>query len=1112
MRADRAPKRRPVVRLSVLAAALWGAGLAGAQPKDPGADATRAYTPVTGLPQPLYPQAADAAPGRSAVFPVGDQAAAAAVARLVVEVERDAIPADGQTPVQVVVRLFDREGKPVTSAVLATIEHSGGRVLLPGAATDEAGPRGRDADRTVPGTQLRVEGGVARFALLAPYEAQDVRLRVTAGAESAEGVIAYVPEKRQLIAAGLVEGIVRLRRDARGASVVRRDGFEQEIQRWEREFNDGKANVAARTAFFVKGMVRGDVLLTAAYDSDKDTRQRLLRDVRPDEFYPVYGDSSLKGFDARSGDRLYVRVDRDKHYLLYGDFQTGDGLAPRIGLGTNTPLAQRSLGAYQRTATGVRAHAEDGTYVGNVFAFRDTLRQAVDEFRSQGSGPYALSNGAVYEGSEKVEIIVRDRTQPSRILNVTPLVRLVDYTFEPFSGRILLSTFLPSVDPDLNPVSLRVTYEVDQGGDAFWVAGADGQLRLNDQLEVGGSIVVDDNPLAAYRLGSANATWRFANGGALVAEVARSRTEVNTNPTNPSTLPGLANLTRDVIGNAWRLEYALRNETTDARAFAGRSDPTFHNPSAPLNGGRGELQARVKHKLGERLAVYAEAVRSEDRNDGGGVRRAGQVGGEVKLSDTLTLDIGLRSIREKAGTLGGTVTGVPFGSFNGLTGSLATGSAGGALGQNSLLLDPVSGLPVMQPGQVVPGSGSGDTTTEDGSSDSLRVGLGWRPTDRLTLGGEVEHEVRGDDRRRVALGGDYRLGERLRAYGRYERQTGIASPYAITTDDRRGDAFVFGLEGSVMRDTQLFNEYRLRDAASGRDLQLASGMRHQWEWQPGIRFSAGVENVRVISGNLPSTRALAFGMDHTAHELWKGSTRIEWRRAGDVEATAADDRFHTVLWQVMVARKLDRDWTLLARNHLLRTDYAARGDVLQDRAQVGIAYRDTDTNRVNALAKVEHKLERDDSDATRGTLESRAWILSTHADWHPSRPWWVTGRWAAKWQTDRFDGGVRDNFRAQLLAGRAVWDVTERWDVGVLGAVQFGQRGARQHAAGFEVGYLLQQNLWLSAGVNVTGFAGDRDLTGYEYTDRGLYLRLRFKFDENLWRRGDPSVNRTLDR
>ena len=110
---------------------------------------------------------------------------------------------------------------------------------------------------------------------------------------------------------------------------------------------------------------------------------------------------------------------------------------------------------------------------GNVFAIEDSLRQVIEELPAAGSGPYGLRNNAVLEGSERVEVVVRDRNQPSRIVSVRPLGRLVDYSFEPFSGRILLNSFLPSFDSDLNPVSLRITYELDQGTEKFLVVGAE---------------------------------------------------------------------------------------------------------------------------------------------------------------------------------------------------------------------------------------------------------------------------------------------------------------------------------------------------------------------------------------------------------------------------------------------------------------------------------------------------------------------------------------------------------------------------------------------------------------------------------------------------------------
>ena len=154
-----------------------------------------AYTPVLPTDAQLLPrQPADAyAPGRSDDGVMGRGAdGPGAVSRIVVEADRNGVPADGQSAVEFVVRLFDADGKPVASG-FATIEHSAGRILLPGARTDELGPRGRDADRAVPGVQLPIIDGVARFKLLAPAEAQDVRVRVTAGGRQASGLVTFVP-------------------------------------------------------------------------------------------------------------------------------------------------------------------------------------------------------------------------------------------------------------------------------------------------------------------------------------------------------------------------------------------------------------------------------------------------------------------------------------------------------------------------------------------------------------------------------------------------------------------------------------------------------------------------------------------------------------------------------------------------------------------------------------------------------------------------------------------------------------------------------------------------------------------------------------------------------
>ena len=1034
----------------------------------------------------------------------------ASAAQVVVELSRNGVPADGQSPIDVTVRVSGADGQPLQERVYATLETSGGRLLLDHARTDEAGPGALDADRKTPGVQLVVERGVAHFKLLAPIAPQDVQLRVTVGAQEASGVVRFVPDMREMVAAGLLEGVINFSGGGNLLNPVHsNDGFEREIAHFSNVFADGNSSVGARSAFFLKGVIKGEYLLTASYDSDKDVQSRVITDIKPDAFYPVYGDASLRGNDTHSSTALYVRIDKDKNYLLYGDFSTSDGPMNRRGEGAAAIVQARSLGAYNHTATGVRGHVENDSVTANAFAINDTLRQVVQEFASQGSGPYGLSNSGAVQNSETVEVLVRDRTMPSRIVSTRTLLPLSDYTFEPFSGRLLLNQFLPSVDANLNPVSLRITYSVDQGGDAFWILGADGQWRVTDRVELGGAAVQDQNPYAASQLASANLTWRPAAKTAIVAEVAQTTTNVNTNPLNQSTLTGMTGLSGDVVGQAWRVEVAHGDEQVEARLFVGQSDPTFANLASPLTGGKSEAKVEGAYRLSDSTRVYAGAQRDSDRNPGMATSEEGRVGVKVQLTPRLTLDAGLRTLRESDGLVAAS-SAAPFASTSGLTSSIASGSAGGLVGYGNQAIDPATGLPSIQNGGLL----ASPTVQQVGASrsDTARLGLGFKATDRLTLGAEVESSVAGDPLQRYAVGGDYLLAERTRVYLRAEQQTGTVNPAGLATPTSSSNALVFGASTSYWQDTQLFSEYRMRDALSGSDTEWASGVRNVWDLSPGLRASAAYEWTQVLSGVAPTTQAISGGLDFTGDPLWRGSTRLEYRVSSDVPGSTTSQAFNTTLWEVMAAHKISRDWTFLSRNYLLATAYDAHGGVLQDRIQMGAAYRETDRNRVNALAKYEYKTERDDSNASVGSLYSNSHVISVLADYHPSRPWWTTGRVAAKWQTDQFEGGVQDSFTAQLVSGRVNYDVTENWDLSLLLAQQTGQYGARQFAQGFEVGYLVQQNLWLSAGYNVAGFTADADLAGDDYTREGVYIRLRFKFDQDLFSGSNQNINRALDR
>ena len=161
-----------------------------------------------------------------------DYKANEAVGKIAVEIDKDGLPADGQSAVEVTVKLSDLNAQNLEGVAYITVETSGGRVLLPGQSTDELGPEGGDLDKVTPGTQVKVENGLATFKLLAPAEPQDVNVRITAGNVSAAGTVSFVPELREMVAAGLIEGIISKRNISAGSLSPNRreDGFEQQIR------------------------------------------------------------------------------------------------------------------------------------------------------------------------------------------------------------------------------------------------------------------------------------------------------------------------------------------------------------------------------------------------------------------------------------------------------------------------------------------------------------------------------------------------------------------------------------------------------------------------------------------------------------------------------------------------------------------------------------------------------------------------------------------------------------------------------------------------------------------------------------------------------------------
>jgi hypothetical protein len=1043
---------------------------------------------------------------------------ASPVEKISLKAAADNLPADGVGNTEVRLQLLDSKGQVIKGEQTITIEVSGGaRVLLPGRLTSESGADRGDVDRITPGVQAKVTDGVLSFKLIAPYQPEAVTVRVSVRGVSERIVVRYVPDLREMIAVGLIEG--RLRSDKFNPAAIvparENDGFEEEIKGFTKDFNGGRTNFGARAAMYLKGKVKGDYLLTLAYDSDKDTRKELFESIDPNAFYPVYGDSSLRTKDAQSTGKLYVRLDKNRSYLLWGDYTTQD------------PNPVRRLSQYNRTLPGLRGHYEEGNVVANAFLAQESFKQVVDEFPARGvSGPYSVSNPNGIKGTEKVEIIVRKRDQTSVILKITPLAREADYAFEPFNGQILFRSPVPSVDDQLNPVSIRVSYEVEQGGKRYFIYGGDVQYKMSDRLTLGAAVARDNNPATEQTIIGANLSLKLSKNTEFIAEVARSSSLVNADP-NGFSANSSANFigkSGQLDGTATRLEIRHADDTMRANAYVQRASDNFNNSSSGVTGGKQELGGAITYKATEKLTISADAQRAEDKISGS-ENTSASIAADLKLTDRLTIGGGVRRVDQNA--LSVAQQSVNNCLTNGGLSTVVTPYAGSIPGYNTgygisqvgnQQIDPATGLPVICNSVVNPiaapaqsldrtsifvraGYKATDNLTVDGELQNIngtdaattaKLGLRYAATKNVDLTAELQREFGNGNNNLYRFGADWRVADKTRVYSRYELARTYSSSYGLGIGPL-SRVFALGVDTQYMQDGSLYSEYRLNDSASGKTIQNAIGLKNGWNIAEGLRLQTNAE--RIISTTGDST-ALGLGVEYTASPLWKGSSSLQWR---------GDNANTNWLFTAGAARKLDRDWTLIAREYYNRIDPKnGAADTRQNRFQVGFAYRPVDNNRLDALGLFEQKSEKN------ADKDSDTQIISLRANYHPSRPWWFTGRFAYKRVNELLLGTVNDSYHASLIGGRVTYDITNRWSIGAITTVLVGKGGGRQYAYGLEVGYTVMDNLIVGLGYNWRGFRDD-DLTGSDYTNRGWVLNVRYKFDEDLFKGSDTRVNRTLN-
>ena len=906
--------------------------------------------------------------------------------RMVLRARSDTLPADGgRTVLPIEINILDDNDFAAQGVSFVTLEADG---------TDGASWLEEDLQDAEPGHQVRVQDGRATVHLKSSEFTGTVNVRASTGDMGARLRVYQVASLRPLFAVGLLEvdyGASRVDADGRGPTAQADD-------------LDGDDEADARLSMFLKGKVRGDAQLTLSYDTEKDSDAELLRDINPNAHYPVHGDASVRGYEAQSRSKLYAKLERGKNSVMWGDYLT-DSDADTVA----------DLAASQRVLTGLNARYDNGRTRVQAFAARPEDGRGVEELRGNGTAMlFALEGAPIVANSEVVELIVRDRTNPGLVVSVQRLSRFGDYLLDPIAGQLTFSRPIPSFDEELNPVFVRVSYDLDSGGEEHTVAGVRVRHAITDALVVGASFTDDANPETGGTLGGAYAEYRPSESFAATIGVARFVHDDGSPSGNAQRI--------GIERSGGRVGREHLTELVLARAEEG-----FASSGAAIAAGRQEASLTHTRRLTDTLGVTAEATHSEAMTSD---ELRSTLGFTIdRVLGAWTLRAGARHIRQRAGA--------DDDSFNtALVGAERRFSLGGRTG---------------------------------------------------SLYAEYEQDIGLASRNRVALGGKLQVHEHAHLYARYERQNGIYD-FAGFGGQSDTQTLAAGVESDVLPNTRLYSEYRMRGGIGGRDLETGSGVRGNYELQPGLTVSPALEVVDTIEGDDAGDGvAVSLGAVDTRNPNAKLSGRAEIRHGEASDYVGLRGTY---------AARVNLDWTALVRDSFTRQDPADGEVTMRHSFTAGLARRPRLDNRHHMLFQYQFKQERTAVEAGDRDVH----VLSTHQNLQLGPKVTLSGRLGGKRETTFLDGIDFDG-AAYLVDARVQWDIDRRWGLDLQGGMLMtGRDGrSRRYSAGAGMSYVMDRNLQLRLGYNVAGFR-DEDLDPEGYDARGVRIGLRYKFDDSAFR------------
>lgn len=956
-----------------------------------------------------------------------------------------AMPADGEAELAYSMRVYDEAGRYDETRRLDISRSAAdqGSVALTGPVVDPGEGEDMTARRSIP-----VRGGAVTVSGTTRSGGNVTVMGEQAKADPSGAFVIQriLPPGVHDIRVGLGQGGLNRR-----VEIPKKEWFHVGLAdlTYGRE-NGGESYTLGRLAGYAKGHTANGFTITASVDTregelkdifrdlDEKNPDRVLNRILADDVFPTFGDDSTSFDDAPTSGKFYLKVEKDKTAVLWGDYKADEGASRLI-------RSDRTLYGLQVTHESLSqtTHGEARLKFSAYGAEPDRLVQR-DVLRGTGGSAYFLKRQDVLSGTETILVQWRDPVT-GNVVQSRELVAGEDYEIDYFQGVILLRRPLsgtagggflsdrPIGDYDVNLVA-QYEYVPTTGNVDGYAVGARAEGWVTDALRLGVSGAEETTGIADNRIMGADLLLRRSDETYLSFDYARSEgpgfgTAFSLNgglDLDPSTADPSAAASAGVTGapaDAYRVEGSanlaeLTNGTVQGTVAAYYDKKEAGFVSADYDIATTQTAWGVSGKLA--LSAGSDLRLSyEDFEDAAGKRRRdAELGLAFAVTDQWMAEVGLVSTDRLDPAGVATDIGKRTDVGVRLTWTRDEDLQAWAFAQGTA--DRSGGLP---------------------DNDRAGLGLAVRLNDRVTaeaeisagsLGGAGKAMLRWDN----AAGTVYRLGYQL------DPQRSLGT----TVTGRDNGTWVLGADSQVTDSVSYRAENTWDMFGNQRSMTSAYGVRYTptdvMTYDGAIEFGEADDG----TGGTLDRRALSAGVRFTDAERLQWGLRGEYRR--ETGTTATSDRT-SWLASGFARYQTSEDWRLLANLDALvsSSDQSNFRDGRYIEANLGYAYRPVAHDRLNALMRYTYLEDLPGQDQVNidGDVNGprqRSHILSFDVNYDLSQEWTLGLKYGYRMGevADRGTNLFTKN-TADLAILRLDYHVVHNWDILLEGRV------ARYHEA-----------------------------------------------------------------